>query len=173
MHGRRIRNLSAPARQPLSRSARKMASSATPFAPHLKLRHHPRPETLDTARIIKEEPNSAQSRVQATSGPDWSQPRLRVSNETMEHEQSTYPTQKSSAHNLFADRSALPVDLPRLRPSRSVSIHIHTAASHLESAKRCGYLWTYKNNSFSINHLDFDTRGGGYTRYSMIRATTS
>ena len=136
-------------------------------------RTHFSTDFLDTQPIIKEEPNSAQSRVQATSGPDWSQPRLRVSNETMEHEQSTYPTQKSSAHNLFADRSALPVDLPRLRPSRSVSIHIHTAASHLESAKRCGYLWTYKNNSFSINHLDFDTRGGGYTRYSMIRATTS
>src|ERR1039458_1135746 len=40
-------------------SARETVFSASSFAPDFKLRHHPRPNPLDTACIIKEEPNSA------------------------------------------------------------------------------------------------------------------
>src|ERR1017187_520349 len=36
---------------------------STFVCPDLKLRHHPRPKPLDTACIVKEEPNSAQRRV--------------------------------------------------------------------------------------------------------------
>src|ERR1035441_1021386 len=42
-------------------SARETVFSASSFAPDFKLRHHPRPKPLDTACIIKEEPNSARS----------------------------------------------------------------------------------------------------------------
>ena len=87
----------------------------------------------------------------------------------MEHRQGKNPTQESSVHHHFA----LPVAPPDPLRSRSVAIHRHTATSHLESAKRCGHLWTHKNNPFNINHLDFDTPGGWVHRYSTIRATTS